>query len=113
MRFKFKGYQNKCVLTVLLLLVIVFIFLPGCSKTDKGDAPKKAETQVPAKVEVPPKVQEPAKAEVPPKVQEPVKAKEPAKAEIPAKVQGDPGKPPKKAAPGASGTQEHNPDYDP
>lgn len=101
------GYQKKYWLTALILIAFVFLFLPGCSKTDQGAAPKKSEAPAPAKVEAPVKPPEPAKAVEPPKALEPVKAKEPAKG------QGDAIKPPKKENPKKTGSQEHNPDYDP
>jgi PBP1b-binding outer membrane lipoprotein LpoB len=100
-------YQKKYWLTVLILIALIFLFLPGCSKTDQGAAPKKSEAPAPAKVEAPVKPLEPAKAEVPPKVQEPLKAQESAK------VQGGAVKPPKKEAPQKAGSQELNPDYNP
>ena len=102
------GYQKKYGMTVLLLTAFVFfLFLPGCSKTDQGAAPKKSEAPTPAKVEAPVKPPEPAKAVEPPKVQEP------AKAPVPAKPPGDAKKPPKKEAPKTDGPQQHNTDYDP
>ena len=105
---RFRSYQKKYWMTALLLTAFVFfLFLPGCSKTDQGAAPKKSEAPTPAKVEAPVKPPEPAKAVEPPKAQEPVKAKEPAK------VEGGAIKPPKKEAPKKGGSSEHNPDYDP
>jgi hypothetical protein len=50
-----KGSQKKewkWVLFVGMILCIVPLSMTGCSKTDKGEAPKKAEGQAPAKVAV-------------------------------------------------------------
>ena len=105
---QFRSYQKKYwLMTLLLTAFVFFLFLPGCSKTDQGAAPKKSEAPAPAKVETPVKPPEPAKAVEPPKAQEPVKAKEPAK------VEGGAIKSPKKEAPKKGGSSEHNPDYDP
>ena len=105
---RFNGYQKKYWKMALFLIVFVFLFLPGCSPTDKGEAPKKVDAQAPQKVEAP------AKSETPAKAQEPARAQEPAKAPAPAKAPGDAKKPPMKPAAGAGGQQqEHNTDYDP
>jgi hypothetical protein len=65
---RFNGYRKNYWKMALLLVVFVFLFLSGCSQTDKGDAPKKVDVPAPQKVETP-KAPEPAKAP------EPVKAR--------------------------------------
>jgi hypothetical protein len=101
---RFNGYRKNYWKMALLLVVFVFLFLSGCSQTDKGDAPKKVDVPAPQKVETP-KVPEPAKTP------EPAKAQEPVKAPAPAKAPGDAKNPPAKPAAQAGG--KHNPDYDP
>jgi hypothetical protein len=108
---RFNGYQRNCWKMALLLVVFVFLLLPGCSQTDKGEAPKKVDAPAPQKVEAPAKAPEAAKAPEPVKAQEPAKAQEPVKAPAPAKAPGDAKNPPAKPAAQAGG--KHNPDYDP
>jgi outer membrane biosynthesis protein TonB len=104
---RFNGYRKNYWKMALLLVVFVFLFLPGCSQTDKGDAPKKVDAPAPQKVETPAPAPEPAKAP------EPTKAPEPVKAPEPAKTPGDVKKPPAKPATQAGAKPGHNPDYDP
>ena len=49
---RYKGYPNRYWRVGLSLLLITFVFsvsLPGCSKTDKGESPKKSEAPAMAK----------------------------------------------------------------
>jgi len=111
---RFNGYRKNYLKMALLLVVFVFLLLPGCSQTDKGEAPKKVDAPAPQKVEAPAKAPEAAKAPEPVvKVPEPVKAQEPVKAPTPAKEPGDVKKPPAKPAAQAGGKPAHNTDYDP
>ena len=103
---RLNGCQRSHGKIALLLAVFVFLFLPGCSQTDKGEAPKKVDAPAPQKVETP-KAPEPAKAP------EAVKVPEPAKAPAPAKAPGDAKKPAAKPAGQAGGEPTHNTDYDP
>jgi hypothetical protein len=49
---RYKGYSNRCWRSVLSLLLIIFVSsvsLPGCSKTDKGESQKNSEANSVAK----------------------------------------------------------------
>jgi PBP1b-binding outer membrane lipoprotein LpoB len=96
---RFNGYRKNYWKMALLLVVFVFLFLSGCSQSDKGDTPKKVDAPAPQKVETPAPAPEPAKAP------------EPTKAPAPAKAPGDVKKSP--ANPAAQAGGKHNPDYDP
>jgi hypothetical protein len=104
---RFNGYRKNYLKMALLLVVFVFLFLSGCSQTDKGDAPKKVDAPAPQKVETPAPAPEAAKAP------EAVKAPEPAKAPAPAKAPGDVKKPAAKPAANEGEAPAHNPDHDP
>jgi DNA polymerase-3 subunit gamma/tau len=104
---RFNGYRKNYWKMALLLVVFVFLFLSGCSQTDKGDAPKKVDVPAPQKVEAPAKAPEPAKSP------EPAKAQEPVKAQAPAKAPGDAKNPPAKPAANEGAAPAHNPDHDP
>jgi outer membrane biosynthesis protein TonB len=110
---RFNGYRKNYWKMALLLIGFVFLFLSGCSQTDKGDAPKKVDAPAPQKVETPAPAPEPAKAPEPTKAPEPAKAQEPVKAPEPAKSPGDVKKPPAKPAAQAGAKPAHNTDYDP
>jgi hypothetical protein len=45
-----EGYRRAGVIFFIFLFFIPLCFLIGCSKTEKGEVPKKAETQTPTKV---------------------------------------------------------------
>ncbi|MCX5835792.1 MAG: hypothetical protein NTX62_02240 [Deltaproteobacteria bacterium] len=52
---RYKGHPNRYWRVGLSLLLITFVFsvsLPGCSKTDKGESPKKSEAPAVAKPQV-------------------------------------------------------------
>jgi hypothetical protein len=52
---RYKGYSNRYWRVGLSLLLMTFVFsvsLPGCSKTDKGESPKKSDAPAVAKPQV-------------------------------------------------------------
>lgn len=108
---RFNGYRKNYWKMALLLVGFVFLFLSGCSQSDKGDTPKKVDAPAPQKVETP--APAPAKAAEPAKTPEPAKTQEPVKAPAAAKAPGDAKNPPAKPAAKAGAAPAHNTDYDP